>query len=470
MAQPSPSSADPAPGPRFRGGRVPLAVAFVALAALVVLLVVNVFAGGGERSRFTEAWGRYSEARGKLLRDQSALAEIETLEAVLPKLRDNPAEGYARWFAAIARYREAFTPDKLSSEERTSHLEKALAHLTTLADARFDERLFAKRRWLSPADETPVDALTARLRDDVAWSKEHAYLEPKPASDVVAVIRSAQGDIHLQFFPDLAPKHVENFVALARKGTYNGTAFHYVTGGTANPRGLVGGDPYTFFYNDPKKREHILRWGSGGIGYGLPPEEARFKVRHRRGIVTSQRPERADWDNAAQFQIVVATNPTLDHVHTPFAVVVEGLNLVERIAKSAVTVSQSQNYKDDSAFRSIQTRDLVFEPVWIHKVIVYRGGVAMEHGFPLAEGEKTIAGLSSTPAAPLPETDGANYCGRRLLDPLKAEEIRRGLDIPFPLDVDLEKSSERGERVALASTTPPPSAGSPPAPPAGGAK
>jgi len=464
---PEPSAA---PAPRFRGGRLPLAVAVAALLALVVLLVVNVFAGGGARSRFTEVWGRYSEARGKLLRDQSALAEIERLEAILPRLRDDLAEGYAYWFAGIARYREAFTPDKLSSEERTTHLEKALAHLTSLSDARFDERLISKRRWLSPAEATPVDALTARLRDDVAWSKEHPYVEPKPASGVVAVIRSGQGDIHLQFFPDFAPKHVANFVDLARKGTYNGTAFHYVTGGTADPRGLVGGDPYTFFYNDPKKREHLLRWGTGGVGYGLPPEEARHRIRHRRGIVTSQRPERADWDNAAQFQIVVATNPLLDHVHTPFAVIVEGMNVVEKIAKSAVTVGQKQSYKDDSAFRTLQTRDLVVEPVWIHKVIVYRDGVAMEHAFPLADEEKTIAGLASSPASPLPEADGASYCGRRLVDPLQVMEVRRGVDIPFPLDVDRKTANEKGERVATPPPPPPPSPGSPSAPPSGGGK
>ena len=83
--------------------------------------------------------------------------------------------------------------------------------------------------------------------------------------------------------------------------------------------------PYTFFYNDPLKQEHILRWGKGGTGFEVPPEEARFRIDHRAGVVTSMMRDKADWNNGSQFMIMVAHDPELDRRHTPFAKVVDNL-------------------------------------------------------------------------------------------------------------------------------------------------
>jgi len=468
------ASREPPATPSRARALLPMWVGGAALAVVAAVVVVRAIAGGDVDTRFQELWGRFSEAEAPLRRAESAATAIERLEALLPQLRDSRAHAYGLWLAAIARYAEAFTPDKLSSDERTANLRKSLAHLDALRGAAFDESLLAKNRWFSGADQTPIDALSERVRNDLAWSEAHPYVEPRPADDVVVVLRTSKGDVHLQLFRDLAPRHVENFLDLARKGTYNGTAFHFLNGGTADPLGLMGGDPYSFFYNDPKKKLHILRWGTGGLGFDIPPEESRLKIRHRRGIVTSQRVPNADWDNAVQFQICTASNPGLDRIHTPFAVVVEGMAVLDAIIKSALTASQNAIYKDDADFRSRSTRDLLTEPVWIYKAIVYRGGIAEDHAFPLEEGEKRISSLATTPAAPLPEKDGVEYCGRTLRDAAKATEPRPGLDIPFPDGIDLEKASEKGERVSLPEPprSPPPSPPPtlpPPTPPPGGA-
>jgi len=66
-----------------------------------------------------------------------------------------------------------------------------------------------------------------------------------PASNEAAVIKTTEGDMVVQFWPDVAPKTVENFKTLAKKGFYNGTAFHRIIKGFM----IQGGDPNT---KDPK--------------------------------------------------------------------------------------------------------------------------------------------------------------------------------------------------------------------------
>jgi cyclophilin family peptidyl-prolyl cis-trans isomerase len=207
----------------------------------------------------------------------------------------------------------------------------------------------------------------------------------------------------------------------------------------------MGGDPYTFFYPDPLKEDHILRWGHGGVGYDIAPEPARFKVVHQRGIVTSQRVEKADWDNAVQFQILLQTDRGLDRIHTPFAQVVEGMGLIEKIARKK-TAMEHDVYKGKPAFQGTGTRDLLVEPTVIHKVLVFEDGKALDHSFPLDEGEKSLSTLAGSPVTPLPENQ--IYCGRLLYaDEATAEERSKSVTpVPFPQGVDPKKADPKGER------------------------
>ena len=59
--------------------------------------------------------------------------------------------------------------------------------------------------------------------------------------ETTAIIETKFGNIELAFFPDKAPKHVENFITLAKSGFYNGTIFHRVIPGFV----IQGGDPNT---------------------------------------------------------------------------------------------------------------------------------------------------------------------------------------------------------------------------------
>ena len=143
-----------------------------------------------------------------------------------------------------------------------------------------------------------------------------------------AIITTKFGQMELVFFPELAPKHVESFLKLAKKGFYNGTIFHRVIPGFM----IQGGDPNT---KDPSKRQ---LYGTGGPGYNVPAEFNR--LRHERGIVSMARS--ADPNSAgSQFFIVVDKASFLDGQYTVFGEVVKGMEVADKI------VSQPRDSKDN---------------------------------------------------------------------------------------------------------------------------
>lgn len=423
---------------------------YVALAAIVLLVTVGVIfvmnlGPSAAPSEFMGLWKRADAVRKKLMIDQSARPEIAELEAYLEAARGTEVEGEALWLLGVYHYREAWTTDKATAEERRPHLEKAIGYLGQLDKAQFDELLLVKPQWFSGSSVTPAGALLKQVRDDLEWVDANAYTEPRPNPSVVAVLRTSAGDLHLQFFSEQSPGHMKNFVTLARKGTYNETLFHFTRKADATESlGVMGGDPYTFFYNDAQNKKHILRWAKGGVGYDVAPEGGRYRISHRPSIVTSSMPSEADWDNGSQFMIMTGVDIDLDKSHTPFAKVVEGMGIVDKIA-ARKTAGQHAAFKDDADFGGIATKDLIVEPVTIHKVIVYENGKALAHDFPLEEGEQTLATLSQTPVQPL--TGDALYAGRRMRASDASGEIRSGLDIPFPDDVDAATANPLGERI-----------------------
>ena len=125
------------------------------------------------------------------------------------------------------------------------------------------------------------------------------------------------GEIELEFFPDLAPKHVENLVTLAKDAFYDGTTFHRVIPGFM----IQGGDPNS---RDADRSRH----GTGGPGHQV---NAEFNKRpHIRGTVSMARSQ--DPNSAgSQFFICVADANFLDGQYTAFGEVVSGMEIVDRI-------------------------------------------------------------------------------------------------------------------------------------------
>lgn len=125
------------------------------------------------------------------------------------------------------------------------------------------------------------------------------------------------GDIVLRFFPDVAPRHVDNFLKLSKEGFYNGTTFHRVIPGFM----IQGGDPNS---KSPDRAMH----GMGGPGYKV---KAEFNSKpHKRGIVSMARSN--DPDSAgSQFFICVADANFLDWQYTVFGEVVSGMDIVDKV-------------------------------------------------------------------------------------------------------------------------------------------
>jgi cyclophilin family peptidyl-prolyl cis-trans isomerase len=143
------------------------------------------------------------------------------------------------------------------------------------------------------------------------------------AQNVEAVVTTDLGAFRFEFAPDKAPKHVEQFIKLAREGYYDGSAFHRVV-----LNGIIqGGDP---LLKNPKTPKNL--WGSGGLNM-LAGEFSDMK--HERGVVSTARiPGKANSDGA-QFFICVVPQPSLDGQFTPFGRVNEGMDVVEKISQIA---------------------------------------------------------------------------------------------------------------------------------------
>ena len=147
--------------------------------------------------------------------------------------------------------------------------------------------------------------------------------KPAAAADEVAVIKTNQGTMVLEFWPDVAPKHVENFKTLAKKGFYDGTCFHRVIKGFM----IQGGDPNT--KDEAKKAE----WGMGGPGHKV---KAEFNDKdHVRGVLSMARS--SDPDSAGSQFFICHGNPSfLNKQYTAFGKLIKGDDVLEKIATTAV--------------------------------------------------------------------------------------------------------------------------------------
>ena len=146
-------------------------------------------------------------------------------------------------------------------------------------------------------------------------------------SDELAVIETNYGRIVIEFFPRDAPRHVQNFKELARQGFYDGTKFHRLVKDKNKPVAIQGGDPNTIS-GDPSS------WGKGQPYQQKVPAEFSTTLKHERGIVSAAR-RGNDVDSAtSQFFICVSPAPEWDGNYTIYGRVVEGMNVVDTIARA----------------------------------------------------------------------------------------------------------------------------------------
>jgi len=138
-----------------------------------------------------------------------------------------------------------------------------------------------------------------------------------------AHITTTEGEMVIEFWPDVAPKTVENFKTLAQKGFYDGTCFHRIIKGFM----IQGGDPLT---KDAAKESY---WGTGGPGYQI---KAEFNDRsHQRGVISMARSANPD-SAGSQFFICDGDASFLDRQYTAFGKVIKGDDVLAKIAGTPV--------------------------------------------------------------------------------------------------------------------------------------
>src|SRR5438552_11582095 len=144
------------------------------------------------------------------------------------------------------------------------------------------------------------------------------------ASNEVAVIKTNEGEMVVQFWTDAAPNTIENFKKLARSGFYDGTIFHRIVKGFM----IQGGDPNS---KDPGKES---RYGEGGPGYKIKAEFNDHS--HQRGVISMAR--ETDPDSAgSQFFICLAPVPRLDGEYTTFGKLIKGDDVLAKIGDTPVS-------------------------------------------------------------------------------------------------------------------------------------
>ncbi len=148
-----------------------------------------------------------------------------------------------------------------------------------------------------------------------------AVTPPAPAAKEVAVIKTAAGEMVAEFWPDVAPKTVENFKKLSKDGFYDGTAFHRIIKGFM----IQGGDPLS------KKDDPMV--GTGGPGYQI---KAEFSNRpHVKGVLSMARSPNPD-SAGSQFFICLGTASFLDGQYTCFGKLIKGEDVLEKIGNTPV--------------------------------------------------------------------------------------------------------------------------------------
>lgn len=137
---------------------------------------------------------------------------------------------------------------------------------------------------------------------------------------IVTIEIAGGGSVKAELYPDIAPNTVNNFISLIKKGYYDGLTFHRIISGFMIQGGCPDGT------------------GMGGPGYSIKGEFAlngvENNLKHTEGVLSMARSQMPD-SAGSQFFIMHKTSPHLDGAYAAFGKVIEGMDVVNRIAETA---------------------------------------------------------------------------------------------------------------------------------------
>ena len=151
------------------------------------------------------------------------------------------------------------------------------------------------------------------------------FLSNLNAKENIMILKLKDGNVKIELFPDVAPKHVERIKKLADEGKYDNVVFHRVIDGFMAQTGDVK------FGNSSSSDFDLKRAGMGGSD--LPDLDAEFNdIPHEKGTLSMARASDPNSANS-QFFICFEPAPSLDRNYTVFGKVIEGMNNIDKIKR-----------------------------------------------------------------------------------------------------------------------------------------
>ena len=145
------------------------------------------------------------------------------------------------------------------------------------------------------------------------------------AKENIMILKLKDGDVKIELFPDVAPKHVERFKNLANEGKYDNVVFHRVIDGFMAQTGDIK-------YGNSSKEEFNIRLAGTG-GSALSDLAAEFSdTPHLKGTLSMARSSDPNSANS-QFFICLEAAPHLDRQYSVFGKVIEGMKYVDKIKR-----------------------------------------------------------------------------------------------------------------------------------------
>ena len=166
------------------------------------------------------------------------------------------------------------------------------------------------------------------------------------AEENFMILKLKNGDVKIELFSDIAPKHVERIKKLADDGKYDNVVFHRVIDGFMAQTGDVK------FGNSSSNDYDLRRAGTGGSNLSDLPSEF-SDIPHLRGTLSMARSQDPNSANS-QFFICFKDSPFLDRQYTVFGKVVEGMENVDKIKRG----DQNQNGSVENPDKIISFKSL----------------------------------------------------------------------------------------------------------------
>ena len=159
------------------------------------------------------------------------------------------------------------------------------------------------------------------------------------------ILKLKDGNVKIELFPDIAPKHVDRIKTLANEGKYDNVVFHRVIEGFMAQTGDIQ------FGNSSSDKFDLDRAGTGGSSLADLPAEF-SDIPHEKGVLSMARSSDPNSGNS-QFFICFESAPHLDRNYTVFGKVVEGIEFVDMIKRGDGSSGAVSNPDKIISFKSL---------------------------------------------------------------------------------------------------------------------